>query len=186
MLLHHRVRGIDPSPVPAAKGYEHVPADAVAVLRWLNAAGVDYVLVGALARAVRGDRGARGPVAIVPAPYERNLDRLARALSDVRAGERNPAALLGIAQAGHARPLRLTTEQLVGPERWALSCGAYDLDIEGRPSSSPSYQELLYDSVRIELAEGVAAEVAAPEDIEHYDHVRRTGVAPEILVNRLP
>jgi len=31
----------------------------------------------------------------------------------------------------------------------------------------------------------VAVEVAAPEDIEHYDHVRRTGVAPEITVTRL-
>jgi hypothetical protein len=39
--------------------------------------------------------------------------------------------------------------------------------------------------VRFEVSPEVAVEVAAPEDIEHYDHVRRTGVAPEITVTRL-
>ena len=53
------------------------------------------------------------------------------------------------------------------------------------PVGSPSYQELLYESVRFEVSPEVAVEVAAPEDIEHYDHVRRTGVAPEITVTRL-
>ena len=74
---------------------------------------------------------------------------------------------------------------LVRSQRWELSCGDHELDIEGRPAGSPSYQELLYEAVRFTVSAEVAVEVAAPEDIEHYDHVRRTGVAPEMTVSRL-
>ena len=49
---------------------------------------------------------------------------------------------------------------------------------------APRYQELLYESNRFELAEGLSVEVASPEDLEHYSHVRRTGVAPEFRVTR--
>jgi hypothetical protein len=94
--------------------------------------------------------------------------------------------MLGIAVQSSPRAAthRFTPEELVRPEHWALSCGEHELDIEGRPPASPSFQELLYEAVRIEVAEGVSAEVAAPEDIEHYAHVRRTGVAPQLLVSR--
>jgi hypothetical protein len=186
MLLRTRVPSIDSAPVAAVKGYEHLPASSIAVLRWLNVAGVDFVLVGALARAVRGDSAAKGPAAIVPAPYGRNLDRLARALNAVHARHRAPAAALGIALSPHGRAAaqRFTPEELVRPEHWSLSCGEHELDIEGRPSGSPSFQELLYEAVRIELADGVIAEVASPEDIEHYSHVRRTGITPQMLVTR--
>jgi hypothetical protein len=184
MLLRSRSSSIDSAPVAAAQGYEHVSASSIAVIRWLGASGVDYILVGPVARAIRGEAGARGPVAIVPAPYGRNLERLANALNSVHARERGPGDLIGaVSQTTHAQKLR--ADALLRPERWALRCGEHDLDIEGRPAGSPSYQELLYDAVRIEVSEGVAAQVAAPEDIEHYDHVRRTGVAPEITVSRL-
>lgn len=185
MLLRHRSGTIDDSPATAVQGYEHVSADAVAVLRWLNGAGVDYLLVGAVARAMRGDAAANGPVAIVPAPYGRNLDRLARALNAAHARERSYQLLPGVSNPGREPALRMTAEQLLRPERWTLACGSYELDVEGWPAGSPSYQELLYESVRIEVAQGVAAEVASPEDIEQYDHVRRTGVTPEFTVTRI-
>lgn len=184
MLLRNRPPSIDSAPVTAAKGYEHLSTESIAVLRWLNAAGVDYVLVGPVARAARGDSVARGPVAIVVAPYGRNLDRLAQALNVVHARERSAVAMLGTGAAAHVGSLKFTAERLLRAQRWTLSCGIYELDIEGHPANSPSFQELLYEAVRIELADGVAAEVAAPEDIEHYDHVRRTGVAPELVVSR--
>jgi hypothetical protein len=187
MLLRTRVLSIDSAPVVAIKGYEHLSVSSISVLRWLNASGVEFVLVGAVARAVRGDSAAQGPVTIVPAPYGRNLDRLARALNAVRARHRSPGTMLGIASppAGRMSNHRFAPEELVRAEHWTLSCGEHELDIEGRPEGSPSFQELLYEAVRIELAEGVSAEVAAPEDIEHYAHVRRTGVAPQLLVSRL-
>ena len=33
---------------------------------------------------------------------------------------------------------------------------------------------------------GLSVEVASPEDLEHYSHVRRTGTAPEFRVTRMP
>jgi hypothetical protein len=185
MLLRSRASNIDNSPVAAAKGYEHVSASSIAVMRWLGASGVDYVLVGPVARAIRGEATAYGPVAIVPAPYGRNLERLANALNSVHARERGHGEMIGVAGAHSAHAPKLRAETLVRAERLALRCGDHDLDVEGRPAGSPSYQELLYDAVRFEVSAGVAAEVAAPEDIEHYDHVRRTGIAPEIVVSRL-
>ena len=53
-----------------------------------------------------------------------------------------------------------------------------------RRGGGPRYQELLYESNRFELSPGVSVEVASPEDLEHYFHVRRTGVAPEFRVIR--
>ncbi|MGH2861373.1 MAG: hypothetical protein ACRDLT_07670 [Solirubrobacteraceae bacterium] len=185
MLLRNRAPSIDVVPVTAAEGYEHLAASSIAVLRWLSAAGVDFVLAGAIARAIRGETDARGPVDIVPAPYGRNLDRLVLALGAVRAQQRSPGELVGAAPISSTPALKLTAEMLVRAERWELRCGEHELDVEGRPAGSPSYQELLYEAVRFKVSAEVSVEVAAPEDIEHYDHVRRTGIAPEMTVTRL-
>jgi hypothetical protein len=177
---------IESVPAPSAvEGYEHVTASSLAVMKWLSASGVDYVLVGQVARAIRGAVTAAGPVALVPAPYGRNLDRLARALNSAHACERSHQQLLGVAgHSGREQALKLNASMLVRPQRWALRCGEHELDVEGRPSGSPSYQELLYEAVRYELAPQLAVEVAAPEDVEQYEHVRRTGVVPELVVTR--
>jgi hypothetical protein len=185
MLLRNRTPSIDSVSVTAADGYEHVAASAIAVMRWLSASGVDFVLVGPVARAIRGDASARGPVDIVPAPYGRNLDRLAHALNSVQVQERTHGELIGAVRAVAGQQLKLAAEMLVRAERWTLRCGDHELDIEGRPAGCPSYQELLYEAVRFHISPEVSVEVAAPEDIEHYDHVRRTGVAPEITVSRI-
>ena len=117
MLLRNRAPSIDAVTVTAAEGYEHLTASSIAVIAWLTASGVDFVLVGAVARSVRGDAGARGPVAIVPAPYGRNLDRLAHALNSARAQARSQADLSIPPQAGQGQQLRLAAEMLVRPQR---------------------------------------------------------------------
>ncbi len=162
-----------------------MPASSIAVMQWLIASGVDYVLVGAVARAIRGETDATGPVDIVPAPYGRNLDRLGLALTAVRASQRPTGELIGAAPITSTAALKLTADMLVRSERWQLRCGEHDLDIEGRPPGSPSYQELLYEAIRFRVSGDLSIEVAAHEDIEVYDHVRRTGLAPEITVTRL-
>ena len=68
-----------------------------------------------------------------------------------------------------------------GGQLWTLRCGEHDLDVEGQ---AVSYQNLLYEASRFEPVAGLSVEVAAPEDIEYYAHVRRTGSAPEIRVTR--
>jgi hypothetical protein len=184
MLLRHRVPRLESQPVTASKGFEHLDERWIAVLRWLHANRIDFVLVGYVARAIRGDGNARGPVAIVPAPYGRNLDRLARALSSASARLRIDGAADPQSAEAETMPVKITGEKLVRGQRWTLRCGAHDLDIEGRPAGVPRYQELLYESVRFSLAPEVSVEVACPEDIEHYDHVRRTGISPEFRVVR--
>ncbi len=214
MLLKPRPPAIDPAPTKLRPGFEHLDPDAVAVLRWLAANKVDYVLVGPVAHAIRGDADARGPAAIVPAPYDRNFERLTRALVAEHAGLRSERGLTLSGQRSAAVTVKLTAEKLARGRRWMLSFGAYDLDLEGagshltgaasdgpaawggrsggeRPvpasgpaTSGPRYQELLYEATRVAIADGLAVEVASPEDLEHFSYVRRTGAAPEFRVTR--
>jgi hypothetical protein len=204
MLLRNRPPAIDSSPLPLRTGYQHLEQSSIAVLRWLNANKIDYVLVGPLAYAIRGDSAVKGPVAIVPAPYGRNFDRLARALVGEHAALRSERGVPGSTQRGDAVTVKLSGAKLARGRRWKLRFGDYDLDVEssgkgggdgtGRTggtetahsigASGARYQELLYEANRITLADGVSVEVASPEDLEHYSHVRRTGQAPEFRVTR--
>jgi hypothetical protein len=177
MLLRHRGPGIESRPVQNAAGLEHLQAEVVAIMRWLRESRVEFVVVGPIARAIRGDTTARGPVAIVPAPYGRNLDRLSRALSSAHARQR-------IDGESETSPIRLNGDKLARGRRWTLRCGVHDLDVEGRAPGLPRYQELLYEAGTFELEPGLKIEVASPEDVEHYDHVQKTGVAPEIRITR--
>ncbi|MGH2873804.1 MAG: hypothetical protein ACRDL5_15255, partial [Solirubrobacteraceae bacterium] len=82
-------------------------------------------------------------------------------------------------------PIVLSADKLARGRRWLLSFDGHDLDVErAGKDGGARYQELLYESNRFELADGIAVEVAAPEDLVHYDHVRRTGLAPEFRVVR--
>jgi hypothetical protein len=182
MLLRHRPPRLDDKrPATTRKGFEHLDQGAVAVLQWLKANRVDFVLVGAVAEAVRGSTDATGPVAIVPAPYGRNFERLSRALSAADARVRIAAEEEGEAE---TMQIKLTPEKLGRGQLWTVRCGAHDLDIEARSSGSPSYQEVLYESARFHLAGDLSVEVASPEHIEHYAQVRRTGLSPEIRISR--
>jgi hypothetical protein len=199
MLLKHRSPGIDAKSVQPRSGFEHLDRKSLAVLRWLNASRVDFVVVGPVAHAIRGDTTAKGPVAIVPAPYSRNWDRLTRALVAERAGLRSDRGLPGSTERGDAVTVKLTPDKLARGRRWMLRFGEFDLDIEGSGTraagarssrapdggtQAPRYQELLYEANRFELGDGMAVEVASPEDLEHFSHVRRTGTAPEFRITR--
>ncbi len=187
MLLRNRLPALEDSPATSAKAFAPMDDSAIAIVRWLNANRVDYVVVGSVARMVRGETSARGPVSIVPAPYGRNLDRLARALNSARARVRLHGELSGPGvdpQGPQSAPVKLSAERFVGAERLTLRCGHHDLDVEARPAGVPRYQELLYEASKVALADGVMVECAGAEHIEHYEHLRRTGVAPEIRVTR--
>ena len=188
------------------------------MLRWLNANKIDYVVVGPVAHAIRGDSRAQGAVAIVPAPYARNYERLARALIAAHAGLRSERGMPGAGARTEAVTVQLSGEKLARGRRWMLRFGDYDLDVErsahhaagaaadgaaaagaavagaaapadevhmGREAGA-RYQELLYEANRFDLCDAVSVQVASPEDLEHYSHVRRTGSAPEFRVLRNP
>jgi hypothetical protein len=183
MLLKRRPPSIDDRPAQTRDGFEHLDPAALAVLRWLKANRVEFVLVGPIAEAIRGRSAAQGPVSIVPAPYRRNFERLARALDSAHAAIRLDGA--GITGEADTTPTKLTGEKLARGQTWTLRCGHHDLDIEGNAPGISSYQDLLYEASRFDPAADVSVEVASPEDIEHYAHVRRTGTAPEIKITRV-
>jgi hypothetical protein len=181
MLLRRRPPQIDTRPIDPAQGFEHLSAGSIAVLKWLKANQVEFVLVGPVAEAIRGGAGSAGPVAIVPAPYRRNFERLWRALD---AADARPRSDGGAKETRDVRPAKMSPDASPGGHRWTLGTGPHYLDVEGQPSGTPGYQELLYEAHRYELAPGVTVDVASPEDIEHYAHLRRTGAAPEMRITR--
>jgi hypothetical protein len=186
-MLFKRQPRIEYRSVNPTTGREHLKPGWLALLRWLAAYKVEFVLVGPVAEAARGDAGADGPVAIVPAPYRRNLERLANALNNEHARLRVDA---GAASGADASPAKLDPDKLAQNTRWTLRCGGHDIDVEGGLRNNgagggmPSYQELLYEAGRFELEPELSVEVASPEDIEHFAHLRRTGNPPEIKIIR--
>ena len=186
MPLRRRSPGIPTSSPDPAEGFEHLDPKWIAVLRWLAVNQIDYVLVGAVAHALRGATDATGAVVIVPAPYGRNYQRLCSALWTARARIRVDGSKPGDPE---SLPVKLSPEKLAR-DRWAFRCGIHEIDVDpspahesGQETEASRYQELLYEANRFELAAGVSVEVASPEDVEHYEHLRRTGLAPEIRIS---
>jgi len=176
MLLRRSRPEIDPRPLKPVAGLEHLNPEAVGVLRWLVESRIEFVLVGPVARSIRGEHDAVGPVAIAPAPYGRNLDRVAKALTRAHARLRTSPA------GDENTAVKLTSEKLARPQRWELRAGSHDIDVEGGAASLPSYEELLYEAGVFELEPGLKVQVASIEDVGRYAHVRR--VDREIRVSR--
>jgi hypothetical protein len=199
MLLRHRSPEIDTAPATPAAGLEHLQPRWITVLRWLGTSRIDYVLVGPVARAIQGDQSGEGSVGIVPAPYLRNYERLAAALTEQGATLRSERSVRG---ADPRADVRLDADKLARGRRWLLHFAGYDLDVESSNLQAPAlsvhgphepagpagdgarYQELLYEATRVRVANGVTVEVASPEDLELYSHLRRTGAAPEFRITR--
>jgi hypothetical protein len=189
MLLKRRLPHIDTTrPIEVSPGFEHLNRNTLAVLRWLKEHRVEFVLVGPVANAVHSRTGSALPVAIVPAPFARNLERLARALNAAEARVRDEREALDPHPSATGR---ITAQQLTRPDVWTLWCGPHPIDVVGTsaPSSSgasaaSAYQELLYEASGFELGPELSVQVAAPEDIQHYAHLHKTGRPPRITVSR--
>ena len=121
MLLKRRPPQIDTRPIQPAQGFEHLSAEAIAVLKWLKANQVEFVLVGPVAEAIRGGGGSPGPVAIVPAPYRRNFERLWRALDAAQARPRPDG---GAKEGRDVRPAKMSPDACPGGHRWTCSAPA--------------------------------------------------------------
>lgn len=178
MLQRHRAPAIDSRPAKTVKGLEHLQDAWVDILRWLTEGRVEHVLVGPAAEAVRGSASAAGPVVIVPAPYSRNLDRLASSL--VAAGAR-----LRSAGSAETTPMRFSAAKLAAGEHWTVRCDSlHDLDIEIVPAER--YSELLYEAGRFEIEPGLSIEVGSAEILQTHSHAAPAGEEPEIRISRGP
>lgn len=188
MLLKRRLPQIDTTtPVEVSPGFEYLNRNTLAVLRWLKEHRVEFVLVGPVADAIHSRKGTALPVSIVPAPFARNLERLARALNAAEAKVRDEREALD----PHPSSTRIVARQLTREDVWTLWCGPHPIDVVGTsaPASSgatgaSAYQELLYEANRFELGPELSVEVASPEDIEHYAHLHKTGRPPRMTVRR--
>jgi hypothetical protein len=168
--------------VECPPGLEHLSAESVAVLRWLAQWRIDHVVVGEVGRAIRGDQTAAGPVAFVPAPYQRNLERLASALTTAHARQRIDRPPEDDTEPPTST-VKLSADKLDGTS-WKLRCGDHDLDIEAPSAGVPHYQDLLWEAAPFQLEPGLTVQVASLPDLEHFDRGRRSGRPAEIRITR--
>jgi len=145
--------------------------DLIATLACLERSCVEFVLVGDVANAIYDHGGFVSGVAIVPASYGRNVERLANALHTLRAE-------LGIA--GRPDPRELDWRQMdlreVAPCSFMTTYA--DIDLDFRPAGCSGYPDLFQDAARIDLGPGARPHVASPEDLDRLAHRSAPPVAP--------
>lgn len=126
----------------------------LATLKTLDSHAVEYVLVGEVAEAIHDGGGFISGVAIVPAPYGRNVDRLACALK----------ALLARLSDGQSLDPRTTDLRASAP--CTFKTAHADVELDFAPGGTKGYPDLFDDAARTPVAAGVNPHVASPQDLE--------------------
>ncbi len=123
--------------------------------RRLDAAGVEFVVVGGIAAMAHGSPSFTFDLDIVVATDEANLERLGRALGDLKATLRGVTGDVPFVpdaeRCAHVRLLTLDTEE--GP-----------LDVMVQPDGSTGYAQLHAGSIEA-VVEGTAVRVAGLSDL---------------------
>jgi hypothetical protein len=149
-----------------------LPREALALLTKLNEHRVEYVLAGELAAAIHGCPLRDPTPVIVPARFERNLDRLSRALRALHAGGRGH---------GTSPTPDLSAPGLRALGLWPLSTdqGALDLDFE--PPGTAGHLDLFEEAMRVTLTERLTVEVVALADLLRIAEMRRSDADEALL-----
>jgi hypothetical protein len=138
-------------------------------LRTLQQHDVEYVLVGDVAKAIYDHGGFVSGLAVVPASYGRNVERLNGALEAM-------GAELGIAGARAATQLDYHRMDLREIAPCSFITRFVDVDVNFEPPGTSGYRDLFDDASHIQLAPGVRPLVAARADLERIAR----GVAPAV------
>lgn len=129
-----------------------IPAAWLSVLETLQRQQVEYVIAGSAADAiVEDDAGSAARLVIAPAPYRRNLERLARALGSRTLAVRGAAEPLD--------PRRLVNHPAL---RWQLLVGGTELDVIGSAVGDGEFSIRVWRTRPVELYGGerrITAEV---------------------------
>ncbi len=133
------------------------PLQADALIACLEKNSVRYVLIGGLAAILHGSPQNTFDADICPARSGDNLERLAKALREMRARIRTPDVEGGLAFACDAAFLRSV-------EILNLVTDHGDLDLSFLPSGTRGYEDLAERAVTISV-KGHAVHVASIEDI---------------------
>lgn len=153
--------------MPEAWSSDLHPLDTARILRVLEANGVRAIVVGGLACIVHGWAGSTFDADMVPASDDDNLNRLGRALQEVRAvvfadpGRRD---LLAGGKPPEADLFGYTAEGLRGARVWHLTSDAGPIDITFEIDGVGGF-ERLEESAQTKEAFGIAFRVASLEDI---------------------
>ena len=114
-----------------------VPLDAAAILRELDAHGVEYVVIGGMAVQAHGHTRTTQDLDIVPEPSTENLGRLTDALS-----------ALGARRVGAKRPARL---RLPSTGVLELDTDAGGVDVHLDPPGAAPFAELRAQALELQL-----------------------------------
>jgi hypothetical protein len=138
-------------------------------LRTLQQHDVEFVLAGDVAQAIYDHGGFVSGVAVVPAAYGRNVERLNGALQAMDAE-------LGIAGTPATTQFDYRRMDLRAIAPCSFITRHVDVDVNFEPPGTRGYRDLFDDASHIDLAPGVRPLVAAPADLER---IARTG-APKV------
>lgn len=123
----------------------------------LNAAGVDYVVIGGLAAVLHGSPLRTGDADVCPALDDANLERLATSLTALGAAIRT--------ETGEPVSTPWSGKLLGNAEMWNLTTSSGDLDIAFSPAGTTGYDDLIADAATYELEGGVLVVVASLADV---------------------
>ena len=118
------------------------PADFEAILTALDAAGVEFVVIGGLALVAHGGARATVDVDLAYSREARNLERLALALQGFRPWLRGASREL---------PFALDAETLRSGLNFTLSSEAGDIDLMGEVPGLGAFEDVQATSVAVEV-----------------------------------
>jgi hypothetical protein len=127
--------------------------DALAAL---HRHGVEFVVIGAFAAVAQGYPLPTQDVDVTPSRDPVNLERLAAALSELRAKLRLPG--------GRTHPFPIEPRYLGDSDSWALATTAGELDILFQPSGTNGFDDLRREAIEVTLR-GTPVLLASLRDI---------------------
>jgi hypothetical protein len=131
--------------------------DPERILKALARRRVRYVLIGAMAARLQGFPRLTADADITPARDDKNVERLARALRDLKARVYTESVPDGL-------PFECTAEALGRARLWNLVTSAGRLDVAFEPSGTGGYEDLATSAVAFEVF-GVEVHAASLKDI---------------------
>ena len=120
-------------------------------------AGVEYVVIGAVAAIAPGYPLTTQDIDLTPARDPANLERIATALRELGAELR--------VTGGVSQPFPIEATLLREAESWTLTTVHGDLDLVFLPAGTTGYDDLRRDAIEVDLGGGVSVWMASLRDV---------------------